>query len=107
MAERASFNVAELLGSSDRDLNDMLKAAVECYTENDFVKAEAILVGLLAFDPQHIRGLKLLGSTLLLLDRHREAEVMYQKAHELEPKDLYTLGALAEIKLRLLDVTGA
>jgi hypothetical protein len=32
---------------------------------------------------------------------------MYQKAHELEPKDLYTLGALAEIKLRLLDVTGA
>lgn len=107
MSDSPPLKLAELLALSDHDLSDILKAAVECYAEEDFVKTEAILMGLLSVDPNHLSGLKLLASTLLLQDRHREAEIIYQRAHTLDPADLYVLGALAEIKLRALKLQEA
>ena len=89
-------SLRDLLMFSRERYEEMLRAALEAYVAGSLGQAETILVGLMTLDPHDARPVKLLASTCLLDEKHREAEVLYQRAHELEPDDAYTLVALAE-----------
>ena len=93
-----------LLFSKD-DFEAMLRAAVEAYGEGNYARAETILVGLMKLDETDARPVKLLASSLMLMDRHRDAEAIYQLAYELDPQDPYTIVALAEIKLKSFKIS--
>lgn len=85
---------------SDGDYEAMLKAAVQLHQHGDLEQAETILVGLMTFDEDDLRPVKLLASTLFLKQRHAEAEDLYERALAKDGDDPYVLVALGEIKLR-------
>jgi tetratricopeptide (TPR) repeat protein len=85
----------------------MLVAAVEYYSEGKYEECERLLRGLLVLEPEDPRPLKLLGSTLLLQDRRREAEIVYRRALDMDPEDPYALVAAAEIALDALRIDDA
>ncbi len=97
----------EQLALPKSDCDAMLRVAVESYGAGNLQQAETILVGLIALDERDARPVKLLGSVLLLQERHREAEQAYELAFALEQDDPYTLVALAEIKLKALKLDEA
>lgn len=96
-----------LLRIPDEQREEMLRAAVDSYTNGDLAHAETILVGLIALDDTDVRSLKLLASTRLLKGRHRDAEQLYERVLEHDPHDPYTVVALAEIKLKALKLDEA
>ncbi|MBI5511816.1 MAG: hypothetical protein HY903_23925 [Deltaproteobacteria bacterium] len=100
-------DVLEALALPKADWEAMLRAAVECYSAGQLAQAATILAGLIAMDKNDARPLKLLASCLLLQDRHREAEQTYERALALDGGDLYTLVALAELKLKALKLADA
>ena len=89
------------------DAEAMLRAAVDSYSAGKLSHAETILAGLIALKNDDARPVKVLASCMLLQQRHREAEAMYERALGLDADDPYTLVALAEIKLKALKVEDA
>jgi tetratricopeptide (TPR) repeat protein len=104
---KAPPSLRDLLGFSDADCDAMLRVAVECYGNGELAKAETILVGVMQLAERDARPVKLLASTLLLQEKHREAEALYERAHALDAADPYTLVALGEIKLKALKIKEA
>jgi len=104
MSDQELTDILQLAGD---DFEAMLRLATENYSEGKFSETRTILAGLIAINDKDARVFKLLGSCLLLEDRHRDAEKAYAKAHELDAKDLYTLVALGEIKLKSLNIQEA
>ena len=95
-----SDDLKDLLQISEEDFEAMLRTAADAYTEGEFGTAITILSGLIALKATDSRPFKLLGSCLLLENRHTEAETTYAKALELDPEDPYTLVALGELHLK-------
>lgn len=85
----------------------LLNTAIDCYSTGRFPEAEAILLGVTAAHPDEVRAWMLLGSTLMLQDRHTEAEQVYERAYALNPEDPYTLVSLGELKLNALKIDEA
>ncbi len=100
-------SLRDLLHYPPERCEEMLRAALECYSAGEFAQAETILVGLISLDGDDARPVKLLASTSLLQNKHREAEQLYERAHQLDRKDPYTLVALGEIKLKSLKLEEA
>jgi cytochrome c-type biogenesis protein CcmH/NrfG len=100
-------SLGEILAFSQAHRDELLRAALECYDARDFARGETILLSLTALDAHDQRALKLLASTLLQQGKHQDAERRYQEAYELDPKDPYTLIALAELKLKVLKIAEA
>jgi predicted Zn-dependent protease len=105
MADRDKLG--DIVRLSDRDTESMLRSALEAYSAGQLKQAETILVGLIALDETDVRPVKLLASCLFLSDRHRDAEGMYEKARAMDPDDPYTIVALAEIRLKALQLDSA
>jgi predicted Zn-dependent protease len=105
MAAQPPFR--DILGFTGTDAEEMLRVAVECYGNGQLSTAETILVGLITIVDGDARPVKLLASTLLMQNKHREAETLYERALELDAADPYTLVALGEIKLKALKITEA
>ncbi len=101
------LNLKELFGLEAGDLEGLLRHAVEHYSAGRMREAEVVLAGLTLLAENDARPFKLLGSALLLQDRHTAAERVYTRACELDPKDPYTLVALGELRLKAYDIKGA
>jgi Tfp pilus assembly protein PilF len=89
------------------DYEYALQLAVDRYSEGDLGGCEQLAKGLIALDPDDPRPYKLIGSVLLLQSYRIAAERYYRQALELDPDDLYTRAALAEIALDALRMDDA
>ena len=104
MSDQELKDILQIAGD---DFEAMLHLATENYSDGKFSETRAILAGLIAINDADARLYKLLGSCLLLEDRHRDAEKAYEKAYGLDQQDPYTLVALGEIKLKSLNLSEA
>ena len=100
-------SLREILVFSDEDCEDMLRCAVDSYSNGELHHAEAILVGLIALSGGDSRPVKLLASTLMMEGKHEEAEELYERARKMDPDDPYVLVALGEIRLKSLKLADA
>jgi len=104
---RSEQSLRDLLEFSPDRCEEMLRAALESYANGDFAQAETILVGLITLDDADARPIKLLASTCMVQGKHRQAEILYERALEVDPDDPYSLVALGEIKLKALKLEEA
>jgi tetratricopeptide (TPR) repeat protein len=99
------MNDPRLLAREDYEY--ALQLAVERYSDGNLGGCEQLAKGLIALEPADPRPYKLIGSALLLQSYRIAAERYYRKALELDPDDLYTHAALAEIALDALRIADA
>ena len=92
---------------SDDEYESLLYLAAETYGAGDFLRAEFLLQGLNQLHPNDSRPYKLLGALNLLQRRHAQAEEFFVRALDRDPDDPYVLVALAELKLKSIQIEAA
>ncbi len=101
------LNLKDLLNLGGADVDGLLRTAVEHQAAGRLREAEAVLSGLMTLAAGDVRPVKLLASVLVLQNRQAEAAETFERAHQLDPDDPFTLVALGELKLKAGDLAGA
>lgn len=100
-------SAAELLSLRVKDAPGLVAFAVEMVKEDALEDAEAAAELAVAADPNSFDGWMVLGATRARLKRERDALLAYAKAAELNPNNARLWCDVGELKLQLLDYTGA
>jgi len=88
-------------------IETMLRVAADHYADGSLSKAVEVLKGLVKMSPSDHRPFKLLGAVLFMDGRHSAAVEAYERAVELDAEDPYTLVALAELHLIMVQLPQA